>query len=144
MKTTIYKIALLLVCLSFVACSDDGDDTATKKTTTQYSIVGTWLEYAYLNSDGYFTNISNSGYNSYYDFAQDGTFTSWEEYTSGEHFDSASGTWEYSDVENVVLVTQTNGRTWNITLTWTNNDDVRMDIVKSGGSSSSIKTQRVK
>lgn len=48
------------------------------------TIAGTWLEYAYLNSNGYFTDISDTGYNMYYEFAMPNQFTQYTINEKGE------------------------------------------------------------
>ena len=78
-----YIFIICAFALSFSSCSKSSDEDEEPQTKLS-TIAGTWLEYAYLNSDGYFTDISNTGYNMYYEFAIPNKFTQYSINENGE------------------------------------------------------------
>ena len=60
MKVYRYLILALLCALS-VSCSKDNTLDNEEPQTVLSDIAGTWFQYAYLCSDGYFVDISDTG-----------------------------------------------------------------------------------
>ncbi len=103
---------VLLICafaLSLSSCSKSNEEEPPIKLST---IVGTWLEYAYLNSDNYFTDISNTGYNMYYEFDASNQYAQYTIDESGEKEILHKGVWSYSAESQQIYVEEERG--WNL------------------------------
>lgn len=110
-----YIFIICAFALSFSSCSKSSDEDEEPQTKLS-TIAGTWLEYAYLNSDGYFTDISNTGYNMYYEFAIPNKFTQYTVDDAGEKEIIKQGEWVYNAETNVAHVTEPQG--WNLDITF--------------------------
>ena len=56
----IYWVTLALICLQMLCGCSSSDNE--EQPTQPHDITGVWLEYAYLCSDGYFVDISDTGW----------------------------------------------------------------------------------
>jgi len=105
----IFLTCIFAFSLSSCSKSNEEDEEVQIKLST---IAGTWLEYAYLNSDGYFTDISDTGHNVYYEFAVPNQFTQYTIDESGEKDISHKGVWSYSADSQHIYVEEERG--WNL------------------------------
>lgn len=91
-KYTWLVFALMLVnmaCSCSSSLNDDGDD---EPQVVLSDISGTWTEYAYKCSDGYFVDISGTG--CVYEFARPDAFTKYQ-IKDGEKEILTQGKWTY-------------------------------------------------
>ena len=106
----VIQYIFLISAFILVGCSkSDGDLEPDTKLST---VAGTWLEYAYLNSDGYFTDISDTGYNVYYEFAIPNQFTQYTINENGERDILHTGLWFYSVESQLISIKEERG--WNL------------------------------
>ena len=146
----IYKyVILFLLCLLSVSCSKDTlNDEEREPEIVLSDISGTWLEYAYLCSDGYFVDISDTGYNMYYEFAIPNKFTQYTVNDAGEREIIKQGEWVYNAETNVAHVTEAQGWNLDITFNFGMLDDSYIATMKIKGrtptSSSTIKAKLIK
>lgn len=140
---------LLFACmvLSLPSCSKSDEEEPQIKLST---VAGTWLEYAYLNSGGYFTDISDTGYNMYYEFAIPNQFTQYSINEKGEKEISHTGTWSYSTESQRIYIEEERGWDLDISVEFDNgakNDGLvhaTFDIKgRTPISSSTIKVKRI-
>lgn len=123
MKTNIQNIFIAITCciLLFSSCSKSDNEPELPQTALS-TIAGTWLEYAYLNSDGYFTDISDTGYNMYYEFAIPDQFMQYTIDEKGEKDILHKGTWTYSTELKTVHVEEERG--WNLDISVEYNNEL--------------------
>lgn len=119
-----YIFIICAFALSFSSCSKSSEEDEEPQTKLS-TIAGTWLEYAYLNSDGYFTDISNTGYNMYYEFAIPNKFTQYSINENGEKEISHTGTWGYSAESQHVYIEEERG--WNLDISVEFDNDIKND-----------------
>lgn len=144
-----YIFIICAFALSFSSCSKSSEEDEEPQTKLS-TIAGTWLEYAYLNSDGYFTDISNTGYNMYYEFAIPNKFTQYSINENGEKEISHTGTWGYSAESQHVYIEEERG--WNLDISVEFDNDIKNDGLyhaifdikgRTPNQSSTIKVKRI-
>lgn len=148
MKRLIQNLFFVLVCvLPFSSCSTS-DNEPEQPESESLDISGVWLEYAYMSSGGYFVDISDTGYNVYYDFEKPNTFTRYEIDENGNRDITKQGTWTFDPKTNVAFVEEPRG--WNLEIKFTvlPNEDgqetARLDIKgRTENSSSIVKAKRI-
>ena len=111
MKVYRYLILALLCALS-VSCSKDNTLDNEEPQTVLSDIAGTWFQYAYLCSDGYFVDISDTGDCAYYEFAYPNIFTQYTVNESGEKEIIKQGEWVYNAETKITHITEPKG--WNV------------------------------
>lgn len=123
MKNTIQHIFFAFACCALLlsSCSKSEDETEQPQTILS-TVAGTWLEYAYLNSDGYFTDISGTGYNMYYEFAIPDQFLQYTIDENGEKDVLHKGVWTYSAESQKVHIEEERG--WNMDITVEYNNEL--------------------
>lgn len=144
------SIAMVLCAIFGVmtcACSTM-NETEEEPQTLLSNISGVWLEYAYLCEDGYYVDISDTGFNVYYEFARPNIFTKYTIYSSGDKFIDTQGEWTYNPETRIAHIDEPNG--WNLDITFTFIDDESetytaiMDIKgRTGISSSTVKARKI-
>lgn len=140
---------ILCAVLGVLACSCSTIDEQKEEPQTLLSdISGVWLEYAYLCEDGYFVDISDTGFNEYYEFARPNIFTKYTIYNNGDKYIDTQGEWTYNPETRIAHIEEPNG--WNLDITFTFIDDesgtyaATMDIKgRTGISSSTIKARKI-
>lgn len=146
MKMCKYLI-LALLCVLSVSCSKETLENEAPETVLS-DIAGTWLQYAYLCSDGYFVDISDTGYNMHYEFTYPNTFTQYTVNEAGEKDIITQGEWVYNAETRVAHITEPKG--WNLDIAfdfgvW---DDSYIATMKIKGrtptSSSTIKAKLIR
>lgn len=140
---------ILCAVLGVLACSCSTIDEQKEEPQTLLSdISGVWLEYAYLCEDGYFVDISDTGFNEYYEFARPNIFTKYTIYNNGDKYIDTQGEWTYNPETRIAHIEEPNG--WNLDITFTFIDDesgtyaATMAIKgRTGISSSTIKARKI-
>lgn len=139
-------ILIAAITMMLFACSKS--DINEEPGTVLSDISGVWSEYAYLCSDGYFVDISGTGYNMYYEFAIPNKFMQYTVNDAGEREIIKQGEWVYNTETNVAHVTEPQG--WNLDITFNFGvlDDSYIATMKIKGrtptSSSTIKARLIK
>ena len=119
----VIQYIFLISAFILVGCSKS--DGELEPDTELYTITGTWFEYAYLNSDGYFTDISDTGYNVYYEFAIPNQFTQYTINENGERDILHTGLWTYSADSQHILIEEEHG--WNLDISVEFDNDIKND-----------------
>ena len=145
------KFAAILLCIMatiMCACSNNDVISEEEPETVLANVNGTWLEYAYLCSDGYFVDISDTDYNMYYDFAMPNIFTQYTIDKDGNKNIEKKGEWTYNPQTRIAHITEPRG--WNLDITFSfGNDETGaytaiMDIKgRTPTSSATIKAKRI-
>lgn len=136
-----YWIALALIFLQLLCgCTSSVDETPDVALS---DISGVWLEYAYLCSDGYFVDISDTGDCIYYDFSHPNTFN---QYTiiDGQKEMSMQGTWTFTPETSMAIIKEPRG--WDLTISFTFKDanDATLYIIgKTDNQTRTIKAKRI-
>lgn len=133
--------ALALICLQMLCGCSLSDDE--EQPTPPHDITGVWLEYAYLCSGGYFVDISNTGYNMYYEFLQPNIFNKYE-IVDGDKDYCKQGTWTFDNITNVAKVIEPRG--WNLDIRFefiSDNDAILHITGRTTTSNITIKTRRI-
>lgn len=107
-------ILIAAITMMLFACSKS--DINEKPGTILSDISGVWSEYAYLCSDGYFVDISGTGYNMYYEFAIPNKFTQYTLDDAEKKEIIKQGEWVYNAATSVAHVTEPRG--WNLDITF--------------------------
>lgn len=143
---------IFIICaftLSFSSCSKSNEEDEEPQTKLS-TIAGTWFQYAYLNSGGYFTDISDTGYNMYYEFAQPNQFTQYTIDVNGEKEIIHKGIWSYSAESQHIFIKEERG--WNLDISVEFDNDVKNDDLyhatfdikgRTPNQSSTIKVKRI-
>ena len=139
-KTTLWMMALMLVPVSFVACSDDDDDEESSSGSSS-ELLGTWVSYYY--AEEYYVNGTRVSIEDSYEatrmfvFNEDGTGINYEYYSNSWYADGSFTWWlsddylycQYDEDEiEVATVTKLTSTTLQLlsTETYTSGDDVYM------------------
>ena len=139
-KKTIWLMALVLVPMSFVACSND-DDEEESSSGSSSELVGTWVSYFYAEEE--YVNGTRVSIEDSYDedlmavFNEDGTGISYEYYSNSWHAGESftwwlSGDYLYSQYDEdeieVATVTKLTSSTLQLisTESYTSGDNVYM------------------
>ena len=137
----IYWIALALICLQMLCCCSSSDNE--EQPTQPHDITGVWLEYAYLCSDGYFVDISNTGYNMYYEFVQPNIFNQYEIIDGDKNYHT-QGTWTFDNISNVAKVIEPRGWNLDIRFEFISDNDATLHITgRTTTSNMTIKARRI-
>lgn len=137
----IYWITLTLICLQMLCGCSSSDNE--EQPTQPHDITGVWLEYAYLCSDGYFVDISDTGYNMYYEFLKPNIFN---QYTilDGVKDYHTQGTWTFDNISNVAKVIEPRGWNLNIRFEFISDNDATLYITgRTTTSNNIIKARRI-
>lgn len=138
-------ILLAAITMIFFACSKS--DINEEPEIVLSDISGVWSEYAYLCSDGYFVDISDTGYNMYYEFARPNIFTQYSLDENGEKVIEKQGEWVYYPETRIAHIEEPRG--WNLDISFTFIDSgmtfhAIMDIKgRTNNSSSTIKAKKI-
>ena len=133
-----YFLLIFLQLLS--GCSSSDDDTPDVALS---DISGVWLEYAYLCSDGYFVDISDTGDCIYFDFARPNTFN---QYTinDGQKEMSMQGTWTFNPETSMASIKEPRGWDLEISFTFKDANDATLYIKgKTDNQTRTIKAKRI-
>lgn len=136
-----YWIAIALIFLQLLfGCTSSVDETPDVALS---DISGVWLEYAYLCSDGYFVDISDTGDCIYFDFSHPNTFN---QYTiiDGQKEMSMQGTWTFNPETSMAIIKEPRG--WDLTISFTFKDanDATLYIIgKTDNQTRTIKAKRI-
>lgn len=136
---SLLSVALLCVC----ACTSSNDEEETPQTRLS-TVHGTWQEYAYLNSDGYFTDIQQTGYIHCFDFDVPDTFTEYTINADGTKDISKQGTWTFNTDTQTAYVEEPRG--WNLTIQFKFADSDNATLYITGRTkinNSTIKVKRI-
>lgn len=141
-----YKcLILVLLCVLFVSCSKEASENEEPETVLS-DVAGTWLQYAYLCSDGYFVDISDTGDEMLYEFVHPNTFTQYTVKETGEREIIAHGEWAYNAETRVAHITEPKG--WNLDITFDfgvlNDSYIATMKIKGRTSSSTIKARLIR
>lgn len=137
----IYWITPALICLQMLCGCSSSDNE--EQPTQPHDITGVWLEYAYLCSDGYFVDISDTGYNMYYEFLKPNIFN---QYTilDGDKDYHTQGTWTFDNISNVAKVIEPRGWNLNIRFEFISDNDATLYITgRTTTSNKIIKARRI-
>lgn len=107
---------ILIAAITMVLFACSKSDINEEPETILSDISGVWSEYAYLCSDGYFVDISDTGYNMYYEFASPNKFTQYTVEDAEKKEIIKQGEWVYNAETNVAHVTEPRG--WNLDITF--------------------------
>lgn len=139
-------IILLFVCLLSASCSKDTLENEEPQIVLS-DISGVWSEYAYKCSDGYFVDISDTGYNMYYEFARPDKFTQYNIDENGNKEIAKQGTWTYNPETKIAHIEEPRGWNLDITFSFTESDDMYYNAIldikgRTPASCSTIKAKR--
>lgn len=134
-------IAFALAFVQMLCCcsSSDGDETPE---IVLSDISGTWVEYAYLSSDGYFIDISDVPSIGYYEFTLPSSFN---QYTivDGQKDYSTQGTWTYDPDTKTAYIKESRGWDLYIAFDFKTVDDATLSITgKTVNQNRTIKAKR--
>lgn len=138
-------ILFAAITMIFFACSKS--DINEELEIVLSDISGVWSEYAYLCSDGYFVDISDTEYNMYYEFARPNIFTQYSLDENGEKVIEKQGEWVYYPETRIAHIEEPRG--WNLDISFTFIDSgmtfhAIMDIKgRTNNSSSTIKAKKI-
>ena len=137
----IYWITLALLCLQMLCGCSSSDDE--EQPTQPHDITGVWLEYAYLCSDGYFVDLSNTGYNMYYEFVQPNVFNQYE-INDGNKDYHTQGTWTFNTETNTASIKEPRGWNLDIRFEFISDNDATLHITgRTTTSNKTIKARRI-
>lgn len=104
---------ILIAAITMVLFACSKSDINEEPETILSDISGVWSEYAYLCSDGYFVDISDTGYNMYYEFARPDAFTKYQ-IKDGEKEILTQGKWTYNPGTRTAEIKEPRG--WDLTI----------------------------
>lgn len=123
-----HYIVLLCVCLLSFSCSKDTTESEEPQIAL-YDISGVWSEYAYKCSDGYFVDISDTGYNMYYEFVRPDKFMQYNIDENGNKDIVKQGTWTYNPETKVAHIEEPRGWNLDITFSFIESDDMYYNAI---------------
>lgn len=135
-----YWIALALIFLQLLCgCSSSDDETPDVALS---DISGVWLEYAYLCSDGYFVDISNTGYNMYYEFLKPNIFNQYTIVDGNKDYHT-QGTWTFNPETSTAIIKEPRGWDLSIKFDFASNENATLYIIgKTQNSNQIVKVKR--
>ena len=140
MKYTWFVFALMLVnmaCSCSSSLNDGGDD---EPQVVLYDISGTWTEYAYKCSDGYFVDISGTGF--VYEFARPDAFTKYQ-IKDGKNEILTQGKWTYHPETRTAEIKEPRGWDLTIKFDFSVNENATLYIIgKTANQNQTIKVKR--
>jgi hypothetical protein len=133
--------ALMLVnlaCSCSSSLNDDGNDDEPQVVLSDIS--GTWTEYAYKCSDGYFVDISGTG--CVYEFARPDAFTKYQ-IKDGEKEILTQGKWTYNPGTRTAEIKEPRGWDLTIKFDFAVNENATLYIIgKTANQNQTIKVKR--
>lgn len=145
------KVIKMFFCVVLALCANSCSNTNDIEDEPQIvlsDISGVWLEYAYFCSDGYFVDISDTGYNMYYEFDVPNTFMQYTVDEDGVKHIKTQGEWTYDPQTQIAHIKEPRG--WNLDIKFSfenvsNGGDSATMIIKGRTdiSSSIIKAKRI-
>ena len=139
-KYTWLVFALMLVnmaCSCSSSLNDGGDD---EPQVVLYDISGTWTEYAYKCSDGYFVDISGTG--CVYEFARTDAFTKYQ-IKVGKKEILTQGKWTYHPETRTAEIKESRGLDLTIKFDFSVNENATLYIIgKTANQNQTIKVTR--
>lgn len=142
-----HYIIILFLCVFSASCSKDTLKDEEPEIDL-LDISGVWAEYAYKCSDGYFVDISDTGYKMYYEFARPDKFIQYNIDENGNKEIVKQGVWTYKPETKIAHVEELNGWNLDITFSFIESGDMYynaiMDIKgRTPASCSTIKAKRI-
>lgn len=141
-----FSLAFLGMVLTLTcACSDSNNEEEPQVQLSDIS--GVWSEYAYLCSDGYFVDISATGYNMYYEFAHPNNFVQYSFDQDGNKEIAKQGKWTFDPNTQTAHIDEPRG--WNLDIKFefaqSSSDEATLYIVgRTQNSNSTVKVKRIK
>lgn len=136
MKKIINKIILVVLFLTtIIACKKQDNQPPI------YDITGTWYNYAYLCSDGYFVDISDTGHDTYFIFSKSNTFTEYLVF-NGKTEIRNEGTWTYDPYLQYVEIKEPRGWDFTISIEFENDNQATFMIYGHLITSRTLKVRR--
>ena len=134
---------VMLFALLLSGCtSETGGDEERKPTTMLSDISGVWVEYAYLCADGYFVDISGTGYDVFFDFDFNGTFTKYTVDSYGHKEMVTQGKWVFDANNQTAHIEEPKGWNLDVYFSFSDIDNATMTI-KGRSSSETIKAKKL-
>ena len=139
-KYTWLAFALMLVNLACSCSSSLNDDGYDEPQVVLSDISGTWTEYAYKCSDGYFVDISGTG--CVYEFARPDAFTKYQ-IKDGKKEILTQGKWTYNPGTRTAEIKEPRGWDLTIKFDFAVNENATLYIIgKTANQNQTIKVKR--